>query len=101
MAVDLVVGDLVEVDAANIVALARVRSIDGDRLHLALEQGGFVPWVEEAIVVRRFGDADRGWEARVTYSGASTVTLEVLGPSRGRSPSVPEPLDTERDLGSR
>lgn len=100
MGVDLLIGELVEIDAANVVALARVRSIDCDRMHLALEQGGFVPWVEEAILVRRFGDASLSWDARVTYSGASTVTLEMLGRTPARS-SVPQPLDTERDLGSR
>ncbi len=102
MGEELTVGDLVEVDAANLVALARVRSIDGDRMHLALEQGGFVQWTDEVVRVRRHGDvADRSWDARVTYSGASTVTLDVLGPTPRRSLVVPEPAETERDVESR
>lgn len=98
MSVDLVIGDLVEIDAANLVAIARVRSIEGDRMHLALEQGGFVQWTDETVFVRRCGGAGASWDARITYAGASTVTLEVVGRSSRPSPT---PLDTERDLGSR
>jgi hypothetical protein len=95
-------GELVQVDAPNIVALGRVRAVDGDRVHVALEQGGFLPWIEDAVQLRRFGDGtDRAWDMRIVHCGTATATLEVIGrsqPAPGAAPRIPEPNDTEPDV---
>jgi hypothetical protein len=70
-------GDLVEIDADTVSALARVRAIDGARLHVAIERGGYVPWVD-TVQVRRFGDApESGRTARLLHAGNTTAWLEL------------------------
>lgn len=86
---DFTIGDLVIVDTGNIESLARVRSCTGDRIHIALEQGQFLPWMEEPVTVRRCNDLTaRTRTARIVHASSATATLEM----------IPEPNDTERDV---
>jgi hypothetical protein len=86
---DFTIGDLVMVDAGNIESLARVRSTSGGRVHIALEQGAFLPWTEEPVTVRRCNDLTaRTHPARILHASTATATLEML----------PEANDTERDV---
>ena len=73
-------GDLVEVDAANVRAIARVRESSGDgRLHLALEVGEYLPWVDGAVLIRHFGnDPTRSCTATILHAGASTALLQIV-----------------------
>lgn len=88
-ATDFTTGDLVMVDAGNIEAIARVRSSSGDRLHIALEQGAFLPWTGDPVTVRRCNDLNaRSHAARIVHASGATATLEM----------IPEANDTERDV---
>jgi hypothetical protein len=89
---DFMLGDLVMIDAGNIESIARVRAASDDRLHIALEQGQFLPWTEEAVTIRRCNDLTaRVHLARIVHASTATATLEM----------VPEPNDTERDIAPR
>lgn len=86
---DFTIGDLVMVDTGNIESLARVRSCANDRVHIALEQGQFLPWTEAPVTVRRCNDLmARTQSARIVHASNATATLEML----------PEANDTERDV---
>jgi hypothetical protein len=86
---DLTIGDLVLVDTGNIESLARVRACDNVRIHIALEQGQFLPWTGEPVTVRRCNDlVARIHSAKVVHASGATATLEM----------IPEPHDTERDV---
>lgn len=88
-AADFNTGDLVMVDAGNIEAIARVRSSQDDRIHIALEQGAFLPWTAEPVTVRRCNDLTaRVHLARIVHASSATATLEM----------IPEANDTERDV---
>jgi hypothetical protein len=88
-ATDFTIGDLVMIDAGNIETLARVRSCSNDRVHIALEQGQFLPWTDDPVTMRRCNDLmARTHSARVVHASGATATLEML----------PEPNDTERDV---
>jgi len=73
-------GDLVEIDVANVRAVARVRESSGEgRLHLALEVGEYLPWVDDAVLIRHFGnDPARSCTAKILHAGASTALLQIL-----------------------
>jgi hypothetical protein len=73
-------GDLVEIDTANVRAVARVReSSEGGRLHLALEVGEYLPWVDGDVFIRHFGnDPNRSCTAKILHAGASTALLQIL-----------------------
>lgn len=86
---DFTIGDLVMVDAGNIESLARVRSCSTNRVHLALEQGHFLPWAEQPVTIRRCNDLmARTHAARIVHASNATATLEM----------IPETNDTERDV---
>lgn len=86
---DFTIGDLVMVDAGNIESIARVRSCANERVHIALEQGQFLPWTDEPVSIRRCNDLmARTHAARVVHASGVTATLEM----------IPEPNDTERDV---
>jgi hypothetical protein len=86
---DLTIGDLVLIDTGNIESLARVRSCDNVRIHIALEQGQFLPWTDHPVTVRRCNDlVARIHSAKVVHASGATATLEM----------IPEPHDTERDV---
>lgn len=69
-------GDLVEIDVAEMRAVARVRAVAGRRLHLALEPGGYVPWVDGPVWVRRVGELERR-AGRILHASSVTVSLEL------------------------
>ncbi|HEY8073908.1 MAG TPA: hypothetical protein VIF62_07360 [Labilithrix sp.] len=78
-----------QLDVGDIRALARVRLYEGTKMHLALEQGEYCPWVGEPLELRRFGDArELGCLARIVHTGGVTVTLELL-PGRARVETIP------------
>jgi hypothetical protein len=86
---DFTIGDLVMIDTGNIESLARVRDCADDRIHIALEQGHFLPWTGEPVTVRRCNDLmAQTHVARIVHASSVTATLEM----------VPEPNDTERDV---
>lgn len=86
---DFTLGDLVMVDTGNLESIARVRSCADERLHIALEQGHFLPWTEEPVTVRRCNDMNaRTHAARIVHASTATATLEM----------IPEANDTERDI---
>jgi len=71
-------GDLVQVDTADINALARVRETNGRRVHLALEVGEYLPWVDEVVMVRSAGaPALLAKKARILHAGNSSALLEL------------------------
>jgi hypothetical protein len=73
-------GDLVEIETANLRAVARVReSSKAGRLHLALEGGEYLPWVDGEVLIRRFGeDPARSCVATILHAGASTALLQLV-----------------------
>jgi hypothetical protein len=86
---DFTIGDLVMIDAGTIESLARVRSCSQERVHIALEQGQFLPWTDAPVSVRRCNDLmARAHAARVVHASGVTATLEI----------IPEANDTERDV---
>lgn len=73
-------GDLVEVDTANVRAVARVRESSGDgRLHIALELGEYLPWVDENVLIRHLGnDPTCLCTAKILHAGSTTALLQIL-----------------------
>lgn len=99
-------GDLVEVDTTTFCALARVRLVDGRKLHVALEQGGYLPWVDSPVQVRLFQDAAAvSHTARILHCGSVTALLELDAPEASEgsaAPPLPRPPsspDAGPDLG--
>lgn len=84
--------DVVEVDVGDLCARARVREASGGRLHLALEAGAYLPWVDEIVYVRHVGVApERALVARIVHAGTSTALLQlsqINGASAGDSSEV-------------
>ena len=72
-------GDLVQIDTADISALARVRDASGIRVHLALEVGEYLPWVDEIVMIRASGAAPlAARKAKMLHAGNSTALLELV-----------------------
>jgi hypothetical protein len=77
-------GDLIEIDAAPYSAKARIRGIDskegGVKLHVAFEQGGYLPWSDDPIRVRRCADGGGpSFDARILHTSTATALIEILG----------------------
>ena len=73
------IGDLVEVDTPNVRALARVRESSGGRLHVALEVGEYLPWVDDQVLIRHFGnDPLYSCTAKILHAGSSTALLQII-----------------------
>ncbi len=73
-------GDLIEIDAAPYRALARVRGIDGVKLHIAFEQGGYLPWIDDPIRIRRCTEEPGpSFDAKILHTSTATALIEVLG----------------------
>ena len=83
-------GDLVQIETSNVRAFARVRSVEQGRVHIALEQGEYLPWVEEPVTIRRSSDRlEQSSIARVVHTSSASATLELLGASRGAMDTLP------------
>ncbi len=75
-------GELVQIDTSEVTALARVREQRGFRLHIALEVGEYLPWVEEIVVVRGVGQGavlgPHAKRCRMLHAGNATALLEIV-----------------------
>jgi hypothetical protein len=70
--------DVIEIEASQYRAVARVRNVMGDRIHVAFE-GGYVPWSDEPILVRRHGDAvENATSARILHASGATAMIELV-----------------------
>ena len=79
MRIAFAVGDLVEVDAGAVRAVARIResSTDG-RLHVAFEMGQYLPWVDTDVEIRHKGDdIAPACFAKIIHAGANTALLQL------------------------
>lgn len=70
-------GDIVEIEADAVRCVARVRDARDGRLHVALELGEYLPWIDEAVVVR---SGEEVHEARILHVGATTALLQLMAP---------------------
>jgi hypothetical protein len=92
--------DVVEIETLQIRAFARVRNVDGDRIHVALERGGYLPWIDDPVLVRLAGDTSSpGIDARILHAGGVTALLELfeVAPAAASSDRLPDPRDTMTD----
>jgi hypothetical protein len=88
--------EMIEVEMMTFHALARVRAVDGDRLHVALEPGSYLPWIDAPALVRGPG-ALEGVDARVLRACMTTALLELRPPGVMSGPPPPESRDTQTD----
>ena len=76
-------GDLIEIDAAPYHAKARIRGITNEgalKLHVAFEQGGYLPWSDDTIRIRRCSDDSApSFDARILHTSTATALIEVIG----------------------
>lgn len=72
-------GDLVQIDTADITALGRVRESNGVKVHVALEVGEYLPWVDEIVMLRAAGASPLlARKAKMLHAGNSTCLLEMV-----------------------
>ena len=72
-------GDLVQIDTTDISALARVRESTGFKVHIALEVGEYLPWVDEIVMIRVAGASPLlARKAKMLHAGNSTALLELV-----------------------
>jgi len=70
--------DVIEIEASQYRAVARVRNVMGDRMHVAFETG-YVPWNDDPVLVRRYGDgAETAVDARILHASGPTAMLELI-----------------------
>jgi len=73
-----VTNDVIEIEAAQYRAVARVRNVMGDRMHVAFE-GGYIPWSDDPLLVRRAGEAaESSVDARIVHASGPTAMIELL-----------------------
>jgi hypothetical protein len=70
--------DIVEIETSQYRAVARVRNVDGDRLHVALDPGGYLPWVDDPVLVRPAADPSIVIDARILHAGGVTALIELI-----------------------
>lgn len=72
-------GDLVQIDTADITALGRIREANGVKVHVALEVGEYLPWVDEVVMLRAAGASPLlARKAKMLHAGNSTCLLEMV-----------------------
>ena len=70
--------DVIEIEASQYRAVARVRNVMGGRMHVAFETG-YVPWSDDPILVRRYGEsAESAVDARILHASGPTAMIELL-----------------------
>ena len=92
--------DVVEIETSQYRAVARVRNVDGDRLHVALDPGGYLPWVDDPVLVRPAADPSIVIDARILHAGGVTALIELIdiadaANSTDRLPAVRESYTNE------
>src|SRR5687768_4191740 len=89
-------GDLVQIETDDVVALARVRENNGGRLHIALEVGEYLPWVDATVRIRAAGQALlHARRARILHAGNATALLEIISPEETAPMGLPRgPMGT-------
>src|SRR5262245_11515748 len=87
---------IVEIASSQFRALARVRNIEGDRLHVAIERGGYLPWSDEPVLVRHLGDT-AGVDARILHAAGVTALIELLVVTPASTDRLPNVRDTLTD----
>ncbi len=90
-------GDLVEIETISVRAVARIREAGTDgRLHVAFEQGEYMPWVDTDVQIRQFGnDPSRSCTARILHAGSTTALLQLITVIETRR--EPEPVRAPYD----
>lgn len=68
--------NVIEIEASHYHAVARVRNVMGDRIHVAFE-AGYVPWSDAPVLVRRQG-TETAVGARILHASGPTATIELL-----------------------
>jgi hypothetical protein len=89
--------ELIEIDMTSFHAIARVRDIDGARLHVALEPGSYLPWIDAPAFVRRTDSNDEPIEARIISATMTTALLELRLPAPTAAPPQGPSRDTVTD----
>lgn len=69
--------DVIEIEASQYRAVARVRNVMGGRMHVAFETG-YVPWNDDPVVIRRCGDPENAVDARILHASGPTAMLELI-----------------------
>lgn len=83
--------DVVEIETAQLRVLARVRNVQGERIYVAIERGGYLPWTDTLVLIRAATGTSPGVEARIVHASGSTALLELLpGPAtaEGSAPQL-------------
>lgn len=71
--------DVIEIEASQYRAVARVRNVMEDRIHVAFETG-YIPWTDDRVLVRRLGEApETAVAGRILHASGQTAMIE-LGP---------------------
>lgn len=92
------INEVIEIEASQFRAIARVRNVQGDRIHVALEQG-YLPWIDDPVLVRRLGESPTiGVDARILQASGTTALLELLEVrASASSDRLPQIRDTTTD----
>lgn len=69
--------DVIEIEASQYRAVARVRNVMGDRMHVAFETG-YVPWNDDPVLVRHYGDSENAVDARILHASGPTAMIELI-----------------------
>lgn len=73
------INEVIEIESSQFRVTARVRNVEGERLHVAIERGGYLPWTDEPVIVRRVGEAaPAGVDARVLHAAGTTALIELI-----------------------
>lgn len=75
--------DVIEIACGQFLATARVRNVDHERLHVAIEHG-YLPWTDDPIFIRLVSDPSVVVEARILHVSGVTAHLEIKASSTAR-----------------
>lgn len=94
--------EVVEIETSQYRAIARVRNIQGDRIHVAVESG-YLPWIDDPVNVRSANAPNSaGFDARIVHASGSTALIEILdeveSPAVTSTARMPAMRDTKPDL---